>query len=82
MRKARALPQTALRPFPARSLPHLTPTLVCRYLEKYGYYQGVDGDFGPITEAAVKRLQRMLKVTVDGIAGPETRVSGEVWGAG
>ena len=44
----------------------------------------MDGDFevrpefGPITEAAVKRLQGVLRVTVDGIAGPETRVSGEV----
>lgn len=32
-----------------------------------------DGIFGPATEAAVKELQRKLRIGVDGIVGPETR---------
>jgi len=35
----------------------------------------VDGDFGPLTEAAVKALQKQAGITVDGIVGAET------WGA-
>ena len=33
---------------------------------------GDDGDFGPKTESAVKKFQSEHKLTVDGIAGPET----------
>lgn len=33
---------------------------------------GVDGDYGPLTEAAVRNLQFQNKVTVDGKTGPET----------
>lgn len=33
---------------------------------------GVDGDFGPSTEAGVKELQRRAGVPIDGIAGPMT----------
>ncbi len=32
-----------------------------------------DGIFGPITEAAVKAIQKTLGITVDGIAGPQTQ---------
>ncbi|TFV60965.1 N-acetylmuramoyl-L-alanine amidase [Mycobacterium sp. PS03-16] len=45
---------------------------------KYGYagYAGhleVDGDYGPLTEAAVREFQRRTPgLTVDGIVGPET----------
>ena len=33
----------------------------------------VDGDFGPMTEAATRRLQERLGVTADGLVGPVTR---------
>ncbi len=47
-----------------------------RALKALGFYTAtVDGDFGPITEAAVKAFQRQAGITVDGIVGPET------WGA-
>jgi len=51
-------------------------------LQKYlnWYFKGdknlkalkVDGDFGPITKARVERMQKKLKVTVDGIVGTKT----------
>lgn len=37
------------------------------------YYQGnIDGDFGPLTEAAVKNFQQMHKLTIDGVMGALT----------
>ncbi len=33
----------------------------------------LDGDFGPATEAALKHVQSIIGVTVDGVYGPNTR---------
>jgi len=33
---------------------------------------GIDGDYGPLTDSAVRDLQGDRKLTVDGICGPET----------
>lgn len=42
-------------------------------LKQKGFYHGrLDGDFGPMTEDAVKRFQRSKEVTIDGIVGPTT----------
>lgn len=35
-------------------------------------HDGIDGDFGPLTESAVKDIQGKAKITIDGIIGPET----------
>ncbi|MFB6781374.1 peptidoglycan-binding protein [Streptomyces sp. NPDC056352] len=42
-------------------------------LRGYGYNIAVDGDFGPATESALISLQRRLRITADGIYGPQTR---------
>jgi peptidoglycan hydrolase-like protein with peptidoglycan-binding domain len=45
-----------------------------RRLRSLGRQPGpVDGRFGPLTEAAVERLQRDSGLSVDGIVGPRTR---------
>ena len=44
-----------------------------RKLKKLGFYSGsIDGDFGPGTEAAVKRFQAQYGLTADGVAGSRT----------
>jgi len=41
-------------------------------LVSYGENIAIDGVFGPITEAATRRVQARIGVTVDGIVGPVT----------
>jgi peptidoglycan hydrolase-like protein with peptidoglycan-binding domain len=42
-------------------------------LTRYGYYSGpIDGDYGPATTQAVKKLQTDLGLTADGRVGEET----------
>ncbi|MBE9223884.1 peptidoglycan-binding protein [Phormidium sp. LEGE 05292] len=41
-------------------------------LNSYGYSLKVDGDFGKLTEAAVKKFQQSRDLTVDGIVGEKT----------
>jgi peptidoglycan hydrolase-like protein with peptidoglycan-binding domain len=44
-----------------------------RALAHLGYAPGtIDGDFGPVTEAAVMRFQTAAKLTADGVVGPLT----------
>jgi peptidoglycan hydrolase-like protein with peptidoglycan-binding domain len=33
---------------------------------------GLDGRYGPKTEAAVKKVQQQFNITVDGVVGPQT----------
>jgi N-acetylmuramoyl-L-alanine amidase len=42
-------------------------------LNKFGYGLGVDGDFGPATENAVKDFQSKNGLDSDGVVGPMTR---------
>ncbi len=50
---------------------HPVPSL--QYLLRArGHTLDSDGDFGPVTEAAVRAFQQDRNLTVDGIAGPQT----------
>lgn len=39
----------------------------------YGQHLTIDGDYGPLTQAAVKVAQRAVNIPADGIYGPQTR---------
>jgi peptidoglycan hydrolase-like protein with peptidoglycan-binding domain len=41
-------------------------------LAAQGYELAIDGDYGPVTESAVKDFQHHVSIEEDGITGPET----------
>lgn len=47
-------------------------TLLQECLNRYGYGVAVDGDFGPVTDATVRRFQHIVGISVDGVVGPTT----------
>lgn len=76
---ARSLP-APVRPQPASSSPQLrrgdfgaAVTELQQLLQRAGVPTGpVDGDFGPMTQAAVRRFQASRGLEVDGVVGPQT----------
>jgi DNA invertase Pin-like site-specific DNA recombinase len=56
--------------------PSVAVRRVQRVLKRHGYdlgAPGIDGRFGPLTDAAVRRLQSDYGLAVDGVVGPKTR---------
>lgn len=49
-----------------------TVTLLQQLLVSRGYVIGIDGDFGPETEKAVRDFQNKQHLGVDGVVGPKT----------
>jgi N-acetylmuramoyl-L-alanine amidase len=50
------------------------------WLTDYGYYTGsIDGNFGAVTEKAVKQFQLEASIKVDGKVGKETTTAMEKW---
>jgi DNA invertase Pin-like site-specific DNA recombinase/peptidoglycan hydrolase-like protein with peptidoglycan-binding domain len=67
-----------------RHQPSVRVRALQRALVRHGYSigrPGVDGRFGPLTRAAVRRAQRKHHLKVDGIAGPRTLRALRVTGA-
>jgi len=51
-------------------------TILQEKLHALGMYSGaIDGDFGPMTQAAVEQYQTSKGLTSDGIVGPQTRAA-------
>lgn len=51
-----------------------------KWLNEHGFDCGsVDGNFGPKTENAVKKLQKEAEIVVDGIVGKQTREAISQW---
>jgi DNA invertase Pin-like site-specific DNA recombinase len=80
---ASAATKTKPRPAPVLSqgvgmgaTPSTAVRRVQRVLERHGYdlgAPGVDGRFGPLTDAAIRRLQSDYGLAADGVVGPKTR---------
>lgn len=61
------------RPTLRRGSPKNTTALVKELQKRLGFTGGkIDGDFGPATEAAVRRFQRAHAMVADGVVGPAT----------
>lgn len=47
-------------------------SLLQKCLNRYGYRLRTDGSFGALTDAAVRRFQHVMGISVDGVVGPTT----------